>query len=94
MEQFFIHTIPPNQSSKMHTVLDLHHMENSTPNPDEIAYEVFVVEREKQAKLYVISSIIRSMLKQLVSIFRKLGNEACKQASARCRDLYWGTDRL
>lgn len=44
-QNFFIHTIPPNHSSKMHTVLDFHHVENPTVNLDEIPHEVFVVER-------------------------------------------------
>jgi hypothetical protein len=30
MEPSLVHNIPPDQSSKMHTVLDLHHMENRT----------------------------------------------------------------
>jgi hypothetical protein len=45
-EHYFIHTISPFQSSKMHTVLDFHHVENPTVNLDEIPYEVFVVEKK------------------------------------------------
>ncbi|KAF2874171.1 hypothetical protein BDV95DRAFT_487501 [Massariosphaeria phaeospora] len=75
VEHFFIHSIPPNQSSKMHTVLDLHHIENPTANLNEIPYEVFVVKKEADF------------------IFRKLEDNACKLASARCQNLYWGTDR-
>jgi len=36
VEDSFIHSIPANQSSKMHTVLDLHCIEYPTANLDEI----------------------------------------------------------
>jgi len=85
---FFIHTVPPNNSSKMHTVLDLHHIENPTVNLDEIPYEVFVV--EKRGDLYVVLPALKSILNQPVSVFRKLEGDACKQASSRCRGLCWG----
>ncbi|KAF2443730.1 hypothetical protein P171DRAFT_432915 [Karstenula rhodostoma CBS 690.94] len=76
IKHFFIHSIPPNQSSKMHTVLDLHHVENPTVDLDAIPYEVLFVEKKTDF------------------VFRKLEDNACKLAKARCRNLYWGTDRL
>jgi hypothetical protein len=57
---YFIHSIPPSQSHKAHTVLDLHYIENPTANVDEILYEVFLV--KKQADLYVIPLILKPLL--------------------------------
>jgi hypothetical protein len=88
---YFIHSIPPFQSSKMHTVLDFHYVDHPTPNLAQIPYEVFVV--EKKAVLYVFALIVKSVPKPGISIFRKLEDNACKLASIRCRDLYWSADR-
>jgi hypothetical protein len=56
---YFIHSIPPSQSHKAHTVLDLHYIENPTANLDEIPYEVFLV--KKQADLYVVPPILKPL---------------------------------
>lgn len=43
---YFVHSIPPRNSSKAHTVLDLHYDQYQTVNLDEISYEVFLVQKE------------------------------------------------
>jgi hypothetical protein len=44
--RYFVHSIPPRNSSKAHTVLDLHYDQHQTVNLDEISYEVFFVQKQ------------------------------------------------
>lgn len=44
--RYFIHSIPPRNSSKAHTVLDLHCDQYQNVNLDEISYEVFLVQKK------------------------------------------------
>jgi hypothetical protein len=51
VEHYFVHTIPPNYSSQMYTVLDLHHVEVPNVKINDISYDVFIV--TKEGDLYV-----------------------------------------
>ncbi len=42
---YFIHSIPPRNSSKAHTILDLHCDQYQSVNLDQIPYEVFLVKK-------------------------------------------------
>lgn len=53
---FYSHLMAPNESHKMHIVLDIHCTTNPTIDNHTVGYEVFTV--EKQGKLYVILSSI------------------------------------
>ncbi|KAF2180751.1 hypothetical protein K469DRAFT_672170 [Zopfia rhizophila CBS 207.26] len=48
VHDFYSHLIPPNESSKMHIVLDLHCKINPVVNIHAIAYEVFKVEKSDE----------------------------------------------
>lgn len=52
---FFIHSIPPNASTKMYTVLDVYHKDNPAADVENIPYEVFLV--TKNDTLYVMLPI-------------------------------------
>lgn len=88
---FYSHLMAPNESSKMHIVLDLHCKSHPTIDNSKIAYEVFKV--EKKDELYVVISPAEVQTKRCVSEFEKLHGAACKFARVRCERIKWGTDR-
>jgi hypothetical protein len=88
---FYSHLMAPNESSKMHIVLDIHCKTHPTIDNSKIAYEVFKV--EKRDELYVAASLTVIQTKQYISEFKRLNSAACKFARARCERVKWGTDR-
>ncbi|KAJ4985106.1 hypothetical protein SVAN01_09409 [Stagonosporopsis vannaccii] len=57
---YIVHSIPPTYSSKVHTVLDLHHLNTPFTDVEQIPYKVFLV--EEQDNLSVTSPLPRSRL--------------------------------
>lgn len=90
-DDFYSHLVSPNESAKMHIVLDLHCKTSPVVNIDAIAYEVFKV--KKNDELYVVPSLAAIITKRQVSDFEKLNSTACEVARSRCNALSWGTDR-
>lgn len=90
---FFSHLMAPNESSKMHIVLDLNCKSYPTIDNDKIEYEVFKVTKEKN-NLYAIPSLSEYQTKPCASEFEKLNSSACDFARARCTRVIWGANRI
>lgn len=87
----FSHMMAPNESSKMHIVLDINCKSHPTIDNNTIEYQVFKV--KKKGELYVMNTLIESETKFQVSQFEKLNSVACEFARRRCERIKWGTDR-
>ncbi|KAF1362379.1 hypothetical protein EJ07DRAFT_108037, partial [Lizonia empirigonia] len=66
----FIHSIPPRNSSKAHTVLDLHYDQHQSVNLDEISYEVFLVKKDGD---FVLQKLDNDACKRASKLCRELG---------------------
>jgi len=90
---FYSHLMPPNESSKMHIVLDLNCKTHPIIDNNKIEYEVFKVTMKKN-NLYATLSLPEYQNKPCVSEFEKLNSSACEFARACCARVIWGTDRF
>lgn len=90
-DDFYSHLIAPNESSKMHIVLDVHCKTIPTVDLSALEYEVFKV--KKKDELYVVLSRKDIVTNHRVSYFEQLTKTACEYARSRCNALSWGTDR-
>ena len=90
-DDYFSHLCAPDESLKMHIVLDVHAKTIPTVDLCTIAYKVFKVKKDDH--LYVVLLLKLINTNQEFSYFRELNDSACKQARQRCNTLSWGTDR-
>lgn len=81
-DDFYSHLCPPNVSSKMHIVLDLHC--KTVPIVDLHAIEHAVFKVKKGDELYVVLSLEETVANQQVSHFKQLDNGAYEYARQRC----------
>ena len=89
-DDVFSHMMAPNESSKMHIVLDINPKSHPTIDNNKIEYAVFRV--TKKNDLYVVMSLVEGDTKPCFSEFEKL-DTACDSARVRCARIKWGTDR-
>lgn len=88
---FYQHLCPPNRSTKMHTVLDLHCKPGSSVELQSIPYEVFRVKKSEALYVYYLPANAKPGLQN--SHFTRLGDSASTYARQRCSFLAWGTNR-
>ncbi|UPX17060.1 uncharacterized protein EKO05_0007437 [Ascochyta rabiei] len=67
--RYFIHSIPPRNSSKAHTVLDLHCDQHQNVKLDDISYEVFLVQKKGD---FVLEQLDNDACKKASRLCREL----------------------
>ncbi|KAF2277252.1 uncharacterized protein EI97DRAFT_375903, partial [Westerdykella ornata] len=81
VDDYYSHLIPPNESSKMHIVLDLHCKSKPVVDTHAIPYEVFKV--KKNGGLYLSQSLRRvclSLTSQSLQAAQQLCGRGCSLA--------------